>query len=224
MVYAIGTPEENAAELQTAYDAAKNMPRYLGLVDLSDSEPKSLYIGQTLENDNNDDYYLILETLINADITVIEREQITEAEAKSTRTTVIVAPGKYTFTAPFAVDTEYIDIVSLTGNADVLLSGITVTANNVYLKGINCADNVLSLQSTATLDNCRSSNNLSPVGVGGAMGGTLINCEFNGDGLGGDNFTGLMIGCSLNNGVYPTILAGHISYCINADGSAATNQ
>ena len=30
MVYGVGTPTENAAELQAAYNAAKNMPRYLG--------------------------------------------------------------------------------------------------------------------------------------------------------------------------------------------------
>lgn len=50
---------------------------------------------------------------------------------------IIVGTGKYQFTDQFAIDTQYIDLVSLTGDADVeFTNGINVTANNVFLKGL----------------------------------------------------------------------------------------
>jgi hypothetical protein len=99
-----GTPTENAAELQAAYDFAK-----------------------------------------------------TQSPSATNRWTVVVAPGKFQFTTNFIVDTEFIDIVSLTGNRDVIFIGgfdyynapdgdvdncatISVEADNVLIKGIDVAN------------------------------------------------------------------------------------
>ena len=82
----------------------------------------------------------------------------TMSPSSSNRITVIAAPGEYQFPSTFVMDTEYIDLVSLTANRDVIfdLQGITdpfqfdnntfdildisecllIDANNVYVKGI----------------------------------------------------------------------------------------
>jgi len=71
------------------------------------------------------------------------------------RFTIIASPGEYQFPSTFVMDTEYIDLVSLTGNTDVIfdLQGITdpfetdissnpisecllINTDNVYVKGI----------------------------------------------------------------------------------------
>ena len=87
MVYGVGTPEENAAELQAAYEAAKNMPRYLG--DISYGTVADFYVGQTFYFDDTD----YRRCIINADHISSDNYSnsfivISEAEAKSTRTTV----------------------------------------------------------------------------------------------------------------------------------------
>ena len=73
-VAANGTDEENAAEIQAAYDLAKTM-----------------------------------------------------SPSADNRITVVAAPGTYKFPSTFVMDTEFIDLVSLTGNRDVVfdLEGIT---------------------------------------------------------------------------------------------------
>jgi len=77
---------------------------------------------------------------------------------KDNRITVVAAPGTYKFPSTFVMDTEYIDLVSLTGNRDVVfdLDGITdpfqfdddtsdiisigecllIDTDNVFVKGV----------------------------------------------------------------------------------------
>ena len=153
MVYGTGTPTENAAELQTAYDAAKKMPRYLGLLDTYQSG--IFYKNQTYSTNDGELIYYKLINDVTGYIEFGDYEVISEQQAKSTRTTVIVAPGTYKFgdsiTDKFAVNSSGINIVSLTGNEDVMLDGINVTANNIFLKGLNCGVNNFFIESN--LDN-----------------------------------------------------------------------
>ena len=76
--------------------------------------------------------------------------------AADNRVKIIVGTGKYEFpnSKPFTLDTPYIDIVSLTGDADVFLyttnandnvtvrDNINVNANNVFIKGIDASTEV----------------------------------------------------------------------------------
>lgn len=152
MVYGIGTPEENAAELQAAYNEAKKMPRYLGVYDDTAQPPEILYEGQTYKSYGDGLYYKV-----ESNLSVIS---ISEAQAKSVRTTVIVAPGEYNFGASaFVVNEPGINIVSLTGNSDVIISsteqnsvynyvyGIKVIADYILIKGINCKTNTFYIES-----------------------------------------------------------------------------
>jgi hypothetical protein len=109
------------------------------------------------------------------------------------RIAVLVSPGEYTFASTFTLDTQYIDVVSLTGNCDVLITGsstINITANDVYVKGIDVdiknftiADNLPLLK----INNCKGGDYsfggtanptpgtqpLNPI----LINGTFIDCE-----------------------------------------------
>ena len=202
MVYGIGTPSENAAELQAAYDEAKKMPRFIGF--LAPPTPTYMYAGQTfgVYMGGSPTYYKILVDgeyvpyQMSGSVSVI----VTESEAKSVRTTVIVAPGEYNFGASaFEVNAESINIVSLTGNSDVIISsteknndynityGIKVITSNILIKGINCKTNTFYVES--------SLNNLI--------------CEYC---IGGNNSFGYNI----------SLLSGTFNYCTGGDGSFGT--
>jgi|688.fasta_scaffold06724_4 hypothetical protein len=59
------------------------------------------------------------------------------------RVTVLVAPGKYDFFDTLEMDTPYVDLISLTGDADVFLTcsnsntAIKVTTSDIKIKGFN---------------------------------------------------------------------------------------
>lgn len=81
-----------------------------------------------------------------------------QALSSTNRFTIVIAPGTYSFNGAFILDTPFIDIVSLTGNRDVIFDrsdlvdpfeydGITfeiteigecllVSADNIFVKGI----------------------------------------------------------------------------------------
>ena len=248
MVYGVGTPTENAAELQAAYEEAKKMPRYLGAMTINTE--LNYYKGQTLYNNDDNTYLRIIEDFIGSfeGISPIT-EQITESEAKSTRTTVIVAPGEYDFgDSAFIADASGIDIVSLTGNADVLLDGIIVGANNVYIKGIDCGVDPFTLTSEYPdniYENCKSladevftSGSGSVINVGtfinctggaaafggqGRFAGKMFNCNVvSTEGPAGDywiEMTGLVQNCSFSHGILNATGVGKIINCITSDGS-----
>jgi hypothetical protein len=68
------------------------------------------------------------------------------ALSSTNRVTLVLTSGKYTPPTIFTVDTQYIDIVSLTGNRDVILTnGIAIRANDVYIKGIDVLTNAFDI-------------------------------------------------------------------------------
>jgi hypothetical protein len=105
--------------------------------------------------------------------------------------TVLVAPGEYVFNQQFTLDTQYINLVSITGNRDVFLgrsdladpfnfsnfrqpSSVFVNANNVYVKGI--------ISKTYTSANYNSywgsSVYMLPIIVNKNLGGIVLeNCQ-----------------------------------------------
>jgi hypothetical protein len=118
------------------------------------------------------------------------------ALSATNRMTIVVSPGKYTFgVAKFAVDTQYIDIVSLTGNLDIVLDGINVTANDVFLKGIDCGTDVFTIATDLNLLKCdtctggESSFGCSSGGVLVSASGTFTNCTGGDLSFGGLNGT-----------------------------------
>lgn len=156
-----GTPEENAAELQAAYNKAKTMLPSSGNI-----------------------------------------------------VTVVVAPGTYTFGGTkFPVNTPYINIVSLTGNADVLLDGIDVTANSIYLKGINCGTYSFTIRHNLNeliCENC-TGGSYSFGGGGETTPGTFINCTGGNRSFGYNNASGTFINCTGGNNSFGGSMGGTAS-------------
>jgi len=62
----------------------------------------------------------------------------------SDRFSVLLGPGYYAFTNDFIIDTPYIDVVSLTGDRDIYITGsgtIVIDTDNVYVRGIDVGVN-----------------------------------------------------------------------------------
>jgi hypothetical protein len=115
----------------------------------------------------------------------------TLAQSKSptatNRYTVIVGAGKYFNSdgiGQFVFTTDYIDVISLTGEPDVFLSGISV-GGDCFIKGMNTSQatslggfqagfNLASSPSTQKIENCIGGDN--SFGWGGNVNGTFINC------------------------------------------------
>ena len=140
--------------------------------------------------------------------------------------TVVVAPGNYTFGATvFTVDTPYINIVSLTGNPDVILDsdendidegliGIRVTTNNILIKGIKVigAFFIESNLNNLICENCVGGDN----SFGGTTmsstvtSGTFIRCT------GGEHSFG---GYGDASGTFTNCTGGDYSFGGNGDAS-----
>jgi hypothetical protein len=116
----------------------------------------------------------------------------TMSPTSTNRITVIVGPGGYFNSSSefplvegqFEFTTDYIDVISLTGEPDVFLSGISV-GGTCYIKGMNTSQaislggvqagfNLTSSPSTQKIENCIGGNN--SFGFGGSVNGTFINC------------------------------------------------
>jgi hypothetical protein len=101
------------------------------------------------------------------------------ALSATNRVKIICGAGTYTFASTFTLNTQYIDVVSLTGNADVMINGISVTANDVYVKGVNCETNVFTIANALNLlvcENCIATGSYS-FGSSISASGTFINCK-----------------------------------------------
>ena len=174
-VNSVGTPTENAAKLQAAYDAAKLMT------------PNGA------------------------------------VKSATNRVVIVLAPGVYTFIGLLLVETAWIDIVSLTANADVKLPlGLSVTSNGNFIKGIDCMTSNFTIATNLNylvVEKCIAlgqgsfgSNTLSGVVIsgsftdctGGSMSfakngtasGTFIRCTSSTRGFAtGGNCSGLFIDC-----------------------------
>jgi hypothetical protein len=113
--------------------------------------------------------------------------------SNTNRFTVLVAPGKYYNASPavfpladgqFEFSTDYVDVVSLTGNPDVFLSGISVgglsyikgmnTSEAISLGGVQAGFNLIDSKPNQKIENCIGGN--YSFGWGGNVDGTFINC------------------------------------------------
>jgi len=199
-----GTPEENAVELQEAYNRAKTMPIYRGLL----SGVKTFYIGQTFESSENNIFYRVTSNYTGNVSEVIDfAVQVTEEEAKSVRTTVVVAPGKYTIDGDyFDFDANSVNVVSLTGKPDVIFNGSAVirlgdtSSNRVSLfRGLNSQSLFADMElcpSGITFENCVGGI-FSFFGAGGSASGTFKDCVGGDYSFGGEGHaSGTFINCT----------------------------
>ena len=159
----------------------------------------------------------------------------TMSPAADNRITVIAAPGEYALNGLFTMDTQYIDLVSLTGNRDVifdradivgdpfdfdpyyayyeseLVSSIgecmLVSADNVFVKGIKG-----KLRQSPNWDNSlgEGEDYILPIQIGNNLSGLVMeNCEGGILSFGGDITFG-------NN---PIEVSGTFTNCVGGIGS-----
>jgi hypothetical protein len=105
------------------------------------------------------------------------------------RVTVLVAPGKYDFFVTLEMDTPYVDLISLTGNADVFLTSlvsstaIKVTTSDIKIKGFNLTEqgnNIIieDAYSNNYFENIIGSDrSFSCEKFGGEVAGNFKNCK-----------------------------------------------
>ena len=170
--------------------------------------------------------------------------------SSNNRISLLITPGKYSFSSNFNIDTQYIDVVSLTGDCDVFITGsntLNVTANDVYLKGIDVytknftiGDNLILLK----MNNCKGGDNSfggvdDPISGATSSIGTLVTGKFV-DCIGGNNSfggNGLAYGTFLNcigedssfgfdcNGIFENCTGGNWSFAgeHNIEGGSFKN-
>ena len=138
------------------------------------------------------------------------------------RFTIIVGSGYYSFTSNLVMDAQFIDIVSLTGNADVVFNGVgtlSITASDVFIKGIDVTTKNLTIATllnsleaenckggdgsfgmnvacSGLFTNCTGGESAFGGGVTGVSGGTFINCTGGAKSFGG--FGGIAVGTFTN--------------------------
>jgi len=162
--------------------------------------------------------------------------------SSTNRFSILVSPGKYTFTSNFTLNTQYIDVVSLTGECDILVTGsgtIVVTANDAYVRGIDVDVKNFTITSSLPLlkiKNCKGGDYSfggnpppvvgTPVSPGYTIASTFVDCEggdysFAGNGSAYGSFTNCVGGnYSFGNycdGNFINCTAGDYSFAYSAD-------
>jgi hypothetical protein len=149
------------------------------------------------------------------------------------RFSVLLGPGYYEFNSDFNIDTEYIDVVSLTGDRDVYITGsntIVIGADNVYVRGIDVDTKNFTITSSfpnTIIKNCKGGDEsfggdstlLNPF----TMAGTFIDCEGGTYSFAGyGSAYGTFINCIGGNESFGNYCDGTFTDCIGGNNSFAT--
>jgi hypothetical protein len=152
------------------------------------------------------------------------------------KSTVIAAPGNYNFeNGDFIMGTQYVDLVSLDGNRSIVFNGVStieITANNVFVKGVDVLDKRFTIASNLNalkLENCKGGAN--SFGISIIVPGTFIDCEGGNNSFGTyGTASGTFINCTgsdasfgnIASGTFINCTGGYGSFGINAIGSTAS--
>ena len=149
------------------------------------------------------------------------------------RFSVLLGPGYYEFNSDFNIDTEYIDVVSLTGDRDVYITGsntIVIGADNVYVRGIDVDTKNFTITSSfpnTIIKNCKGGDE----SFGGdstllnafIMAGTFIDCEGGDYSFAGNGYAyGTFINCIGGDNSFGDYCDGIFTDCVGGDNSFAT--
>ena len=172
------------------------------------------------------------------------------ALSATNRVAIVVGPGQYTTTG-FTLSNQFVDLVSLTGNPDVFLSAISVTANDVYIRGMNLGTTAFTIASNLNLlkvEKCiggaasfghygviASGTFTDCTGGDGSFGealasGTFTNCIGGGASFGGyDTASGKFTNCtggsvSFGSGSTLSVASGTFVNCTGGDSSFAASS
>jgi hypothetical protein len=141
----------------------------------------------------------------------------TMSPSATNRITIVAAPGYYNFgSTAFTMSTQYIDLVSLDGNRSVIFNSadpggtISITANDVFVKGVNVATILIGNNlNLLRIENCKATIKIND---GSIVSGTFIDCE-------GGN---LMFGGA--SASVTTVCSGTFINCVGGDNSFGINE
>lgn len=148
------------------------------------------------------------------------------SKSTTNRATLVIAPGAYTLSAEWAVDTEFIDVLALgssSQNPTVFLKDntISVTANDVRVTGISVGTQAfLSLGDSKTLQiftNCRGGD--GSFGSDGYFSGTITNCIAGPNSFSGryGHFSGTATNCIAGDYSFGKSFSGVATDCKGGD-------
>lgn len=155
------------------------------------------------------------------------------------RFSVLLGPGKYELASNFTFDTEYIDVVSLTGYRDVYVTGsgtIVVGADNVYVRGIDTGNNNFTITGSfpnTIFKNCKGGDEsfggspTPPIGLpaspGYTIASTFVDCEGSSRSFAGyGSAYGTFINCIGGDESFGNYCDGIFKNCVGGNNSFAT--
>lgn len=142
--------------------------------------------------------------------------------------TIVCPPGEYNFgSTAFTMSTQYINLVSLDGNRSIIFNSsnaegtISVTANDVFVKGIDVGTKQFRLNSNLNLlkvENCKGTgfNSFAEdpnISYNTVVSGTFKNCEAGYYGFSGEGIV---------SGTFIDCIAG--TYSFAGDGGTASGR
>ena len=155
------------------------------------------------------------------------------------RITIIATPGYYNFqSTAFTLDTEYIDLVSLDGNRSVIfnssdnLGTISITANDVFVKGIDVQTKAFKIATNLNLlkvENCKGGHSSFTIS-GGIVSGTFTDCTGGSDSFNGNTISGTFNNCVSGSNSFgytysaPRECSGKFTNCTATSGFSACYQ
>jgi len=223
-----GTPTQNAAELQAAFNTAKNL--YDDIVGRATViVAPGIYTFGTTKFLINAVGVDVVSLTGNADV-ILDGINITSCDGLVKG----IDTGSFYFT--IASNLPLLVCENCKGGVSSFVCGGVFSG-----KAINCVGGSSSFGGdndgtggtfSGIAINCSaggySFGSGSGAGGTGSFTGTAINCEsIDSDCFGGTHMSGKLISCRLTDSdyVFPTVaIGGHITYCINGNGTAATNQ
>jgi hypothetical protein len=143
----------------------------------------------------------------------------TMSPSATNRITIIAAPGKFNFgSSAFVMDTQYIDLVSLDGNRSIIFNSsniggtISITANNVFVKGVDVRTLKFTIANSLNLlrvENCTGGD--YSFGGNGIASGTFNSCTGGNYSFGGSNGEA--------SGTFNSCIGGAVSFGGNGEAS-----
>ena len=146
---------------------------------------------------------------------------------------ILAGPGQYLLNSDFELDTEYLDVISLTGERDVYITGsgtIFVNSDNITVRGRDVDTKNFTITSSfpnTIIKNCKGGD----YSFGGdstllnafIMAGTFIDCEGGDYSFAGNGFAyGTFINCIGGDNSFGNNCDGIFTNCVGGDNSFAT--
>jgi hypothetical protein len=143
------------------------------------------------------------------------------------RITVIAAPGNYNFSSNFVMNNQYIDLVSLDGNRNIIFNGngtIDVASTDTLVRGVDVLTKSFKIRHNLVnlvVENCRGGDEsfgYADSGTTLTINGTFIDCVAGNNSFGHRPNIGGSSQINLNiNGVFTNCTAGNNSFGYNTN-------